>query len=418
MNHEFELSYDNLKIKKYLFCPVCGDRKCTYKYNIGDKIHTKYGDLLVLDRYYTLRNDVVYQKRYKYKCLSDAYIGEINEQKLSLGRSCPVCSNQKVVKGINDIATTHSELVKYFANIDDTYIHTHGTKKLIKTKCPECNNIQNREKTIYDLVRYGFSCEYCSDGISYPEKVMYNLLEQLKIEFVYQLSKKNLKWCNGKLYDFYLPSKECIIEVHGSQHYKENAFNYPNRARTFKEEQQNDKFKELLAIQNGIKHYIIIDCSKSALDFIKDNIINSQLNELISFSDVDWMKVHEFAIKGIVKDVCNDYNIFQNTSMLIDKYKVSLSAILKYLKQGTELSWCNYNSKEAMKNNGARAGKNKRKKVICLNTNEVFESASLVEKQYGISHSRISACCRNKCEYAGFHPMTGEQLKWQYYNEK
>ena len=54
------------------------------------------------------------------------------------------------------------------------------------------------------------------------------------------------------VYDFYIPELEAIIEVHGSQHYGQGFEKVGGR--TLEEEQINDRLKEDLAKQNGIKH--------------------------------------------------------------------------------------------------------------------------------------------------------------------
>lgn len=57
------------------------------------------------------------------------------------------------------------------------------------------------------------------------------------------------------------------------------------------------------------------------------------------------------------------------------------------------------------------------KKVICLNTKEVFESTVEAAKSYGLKFaSGISKACKEGC-YTGKHPETKEKLKWMYYED-
>ena len=51
-----------------------------------------------------------------------------------------------------------------------------------------------------------------------------------------------------------------------------------------------DLYKQNLALINGIENYIIIDCSKSDLDYIKPNILKSKLNEMFDLNNIN---VHE-----------------------------------------------------------------------------------------------------------------------------
>lgn len=58
------------------------------------------------------------------------------------------------------------------------------------------------------------------------------------------------------------------------------------------------------------------------------------------------------------------------------------------------------------------------RKVICLNTLEVFPSMTLAAKYAGLTQpSKISMCCSGKREVAGRHPVTGEFLRWARYSE-
>lgn len=54
------------------------------------------------------------------------------------------------------------------------------------------------------------------------------------------------------------------------------------------------------------------------------------------------------------------------------------------------------------------------KKVICITTNEVFDSAKEGAKKYNIKHpSQINLCCRMKCNYAG-KLKDGTKLIWRF----
>ena len=56
------------------------------------------------------------------------------------------------------------------------------------------------------------------------------------------------------------------------------------------------------------------------------------------------------------------------------------------------------------------------KKVICLNTGEVFDTIKFAREWVG-SKVNIGSCCLGKTKTAGKHPQTGERLKWMYYDE-
>ena len=60
---------------------------------------------------------------------------------------------------------------------------------------------------------------------------------------------------------------------------------------------------------------------------------------------------------------------------------------------------------------------NNSKKVICLTTNEIFDSICIASKKYNLTTGEISACCKHKRRYARRHPITNEPLVWRYYDE-
>jgi len=232
----------------------------------------------------------------------------------------------------NTIALTHPELVRYLTNKEDAHKYSLGSNKLILAKCPECG--YEKEMLINTLFIQGFSCNRCSDHIPYPEKFVLNILEQLNIIYKPQLSKTTFKWCNKFRYDFYIHYIKCIVETHGLQHYENPTGKH---WRSLKETQENDKQKEFLAKQNDIENYVIIDCRKSTMEWIKNSVMNSELPKLLNFkeSDIDWLKCHEYAVKA----TCELWRDGNSILKIANELKISRSTVSRYLKQGIELGW-------------------------------------------------------------------------------
>lgn len=81
--------------------------------------------------------------------------------------------------------------------------------------------------------------------------------------------------------------------------------------------------------------------------------------------------------------------------------------------------WKDENYRQKMKHrNMKNSGSNNKKsrKVICLNDKKIFECISKAQ-QWALNASKISSCCRGERDLAGKHPMTGEPLKWMYYED-
>ena len=365
-----------------------------FKIEIGQTFKDDKRDITIIDRKYRKDKNGHNRKYYKYKCnkcgfdcgkhwnIKDkCYKHEhwILENNLLSGNGCASCcpNSQIIVKGINDIATTHPNLIKYFVNIEDTYTHTYRSGDKVLLKCPNCEYIKTIPVSY--LTNQGIRCPRCSDGISYPEKVMINLLYQLNIDFIKEYSKTNNAWCSKYRYDFYfkLNNEKYIVETNGMQHYKESFERIKSNRKiiTLEEIQENDKKKKELAIKNGInpENYIVINCQYSDLNFIKNNILNSRLNEIFDLKNIDWLKIEQKSEKSLIKEVCNywyKHNDLNNenitTTDLIKIFSIQRSQIIKYLKIGLKLGWCNYNPNEELIKG--------RKKTSCGKKIKVFKN--------------------------------------------
>lgn len=67
---------------------------------------------------------------------------------------------------------------------------------------------------------------------------------------------------------------------------------------------------------------------------------------------------------------------------------------------------------------GPQANKLKNgKKVRCITTGEIFLSIREAEKAYNLYKDAVGRCLRGIIKTAGKHPVTGEKLYWEYYEE-
>jgi hypothetical protein len=233
--------------------------------------------------------------------------------------------------------------------------------------------------------------------MSFGEKYVYELLTQLKCDFIYD---KTTEWSDSKRYDFLIPSMNLIIEVHGIQHYEQSFMKYHNskrNARTIEEEKQNDNYKMNLALSNGIKYYIQLDCKLSDYDYIKSSIIDSKLNELFDLSIVNWDKCFESTFSSNVILCAHLWNDgMKNTKDISDYIGFNITSVIKYLKQATKIGLCDY--KLNYKKNRSRY-----KQVLCIETQKVYEYLSKVEED-GYDYTHVSKCCNGAYETAyGMH---------------
>jgi len=384
-----------IKTDNFTRCKIgnlIGVNTSKYKYKIGETLTNNNSSIVILEQI-----KINFVKGYKYKCLKCNNIDTTYENSLKSGTGCNVCGHRKVLKGYNDITTLKPQLIQYFINKEDAFLYSCDSNKKMQFQCPDCGHKKNM--SITNLNRKGFSCPKCGDGVSYPNKIMFNVLEQLNVD--YEIEKR-FNWSNNRIYDFYLSSFKCIIEIHGIQHYEDSFNKINNRARNLIQEQDNDKYKEKLAKDNIIKSYIIINAKKSNLEWIKDNILNSKLNELFDLLNIDWDKCEKYAQTNLIKITCDLWNTrTKDTKIIANLLKINRSTVIRYLKKGASLSWCNYDRIYCKRLIS--------KPIICLENNYEFTTARDAEKLskelfgFSISRSSIQKSCINKTSIKGLN---------------
>jgi len=316
-------------IKKFIGCSLLKQM-----YNIGDVIESRHtGHKFTIINYEIQTNDDRTQIVYTCKC---EHCGSIFQRPQTyLKNGCMFCH-----KNDTNIPNTAPWMIPYFqGGYDEAKLYQRYSQDEIIPKCPICGKIQDKPIKIADLYKHGLITCDCSTTIPFTEQLVMSILDQLNISYIHQASCKSLGFDDSfKKYDFYLPDHSIIIETHGAQHYNDISC-----WRKYKDQSKNDTYKKKIAISHGIKHYIIIDCRKSNLKWIKKSILNSDLPLLLNFNenDVDWNKCNEYKLTGNVKEICEDYkNNYLTLDELVKKYNLSRSTISIYLTRGAKEGWC------------------------------------------------------------------------------
>ena len=260
-----------------------------FYYNVGDILHCNT-DIQITDRQY-VRKAERNRKFYTYKCLKCGQINQTFEQNLKLLKGCPYCAGRKIKPGVNDIATVAPWMIGYFpGGIKEAQKYTTGSIAEIIPVCPICGHSVNKKMPINRLfTQHSCGCS-CDTILSFGERVIYNLLKELNISFIHEATASNVfPWAKRYRYDFYIPSKNMILENHGAQHYVEHGFGESMDGKTLEEEQENDRKKQALALANGIDKYIVIDCRKSTLKWLLNSIRETDLESIFDFNidDID-----------------------------------------------------------------------------------------------------------------------------------
>lgn len=267
----------------------------------------------------------------------------------------------------------------------DVYKVTKGSNKKVHWKCQYGHTWI---KTVNAQVRNN-QCKFCNDGFSTPEKIVYLVLKDSKVNFIYE---KSFEWSNRKRYDFFLPDHNTIIEVHGMQHYEDKGFKNLG-GKSLQDEVENDKYKILLAQENGIHNYIVIDARYTDFEFIKENLIKSKLSKIINLS-TDWEKIKASSRESVYIQVCNlwisginDLRTISETTKL-PEWKIS-----RYLRRSKKEKLTNYDV--YMKGKQPIVQLSLDGKYI--NTHTSFNSTGKIKR------NSVVACADNKAKsHAGF----------------
>ena len=450
---------------------------CTkeFRVEVGQIFKDNKRNLIIINREYRKTKSNPNQKWYKYHCNKCGNEDWIIEGSLLKNYNCNACCTppRKAVLGINTIWDKARWMCDLGVSEEDAKKYTYGSGKKITVKCPDCG----REKKIEISNIYtskSISCS-CGGSVSYPEKIIMCLLDQIKINYRREYC---ITYDTSKRYDFYfeLNGKKYVIEAHGGQHYDKGFSTIGGR--TLQEEQENDRLKKELALNNGIDYYIELDCRESNLEWIRNSVINSELNKIFNLEKVDWLKCEEFALSNRVKEVCDYWHLHNEinneeltTNDLAKIFNTTKTTVCSYLNKGRKLGWCEYvtiqltakrnidlvktmlyngeynmenlrkevgvsretirdylkkilseEEFEKIKKYNLENGLNKKPKykttsVLCVNTGEVFNSITEACEKYNIKSSgNLHSCCKGKRSCCGTHPKTGEKLKWKFYN--
>lgn len=367
------------------------------------KVYDHYGDKFEIVSEYKGCNKPVTIRHNKCGTLFDVVAFRLSTVNGNI--QCPCEYGKRFDKDVNSIYAVDKDFVKLLANEEDAFKYTIRSSAKVDFNCPHCRNII-KNKRIADVYERGLTCRHCSDNIPFAERLMYSLLEMKSDmldnnQFTFD---KTFDWSDRKEYDFYfcINNVPYIVETNGEQHYIERKNSKICSDLSY--QIKNDKYKKDLAISNGIQegNYIQIDCRKSDYMFIKKNIVDSKLFNILELNDFDWDKCFQGTTTSLVVKVAELWNSgIRDVNVLKEKTGLSDSAIYTFLCRGRDIGLCNYENMV-------------KTKVRCINDNIIFNSMVEAGNHYNIKSNNISAVCRKLRKYCGVHPITKEPLMWEY----
>lgn len=275
------------------------------------------------------------------------------------GEGCPYCAGRKVWIGFNDLWTTRPDVAKLLQNPDDGYKYSAGSSKKLNFVCPDCGSIHL--KVICDVCNYRFVCPKCSDGVSYPNKFAREFLAQLNVKNVKY--EWNPDWLKPFFYDNYFEYKgnKYVLEMDGGLGHGKIKFNSKEKD---VEGVIKDVLKDTLAAEHNVC-VIRIDCDYKHYDrfeYIKNNMLHSDLKELFNMSVIDWIACDKKAQSKLVVKVAELYNNGLCISEIKNIFNCSKITIAKWLKQAKNIGLCDYDPREAQKR-GIRFAKTQQYKI-------------------------------------------------------
>lgn len=177
-----------------------------------------------------------------------SYKAQINSKTL-MNSGCPFCSGAKVLKGFNDLLTTHPNYCDewdYTKNIIKPTEVSRGSKKKVWWICQKGHSYNQQIST---KTNQNQGCPICQN--SKGEKEVERILTNLGIKYEKQ---KKYSECKNKRclpFDFYLVDYNILIEYNGSQHY--NVSVSENSIFDFDEIKRRDQIKRKFCKKNNIK---------------------------------------------------------------------------------------------------------------------------------------------------------------------
>lgn len=325
---------------------------------------------------------------------------------------CPCCETlNQADKERYTLVNVRPDIAALLKNPDKANLYSPASMEHEDFICPKCGSVVNT--SVRQACRKGLYCHRCEKTNSYPNRLMFAILQSLNIDFQDEYSPEFIQ---PMKYDFYfiIGQQQVIVEMDGGFHNRENKM----RKLSLEDIRAIDDHKTQMAIANGID-LIRIDCDYKRIDFryqfIKDNILKSRLSQYLSLDTIDFDECNNIAITPEVQLICTEWNSgTHDMGQLRKMFHITQVTLLKYLRAGEDADICTYNHTEYKdminKQNAQRARDASREPILCLNTNEIFSSGRRAKQKYGGDFPGYFA---GRKSYCGKHPITGESLHWK-----
>lgn len=382
-------------------CPKCAGKKKKTLESLAEELKEDNPYVSVIDETYVNAKTPLLCK-----CNICKSVWKASATNLLRGRRCPKCF------GKNKYSLEHfkgklNSINSSIEVISDEYINNR-TK--LKCKCKLCGNIW--EATPSHLLN-GTACPECENfNTSYVEKYIY-------YSFVFAMGEENVvsrdRKAIGRELDIYIPSLKLAIEP-GDWKWHKNKF-------------KSDMDKLKLCEEKGIRLLIIYD---SCVEFFDSDSV-------ISYAEDLGQRKNESILQELILDIFKQYNLskarispswseisqlaykssrrvgteeFKNKLFVVNP---NIEVVGEYTRAQDKIEVrCRKHNviwrstpNNLLGGKGCRLcmsekiSKSRSKKVICVETGEVFASTYDAASSIGVRQSNISACCCGKQKTSG-----------------
>ena len=239
----FEQIPRNHIIKKY-GCPICSKRLRKTTEQFIEKAKQIHGD-----KYdYSLVDYINSKTKVKIICPKHGMFEQNPDDHINGKKGCIICcgkNRRDTEQFIKEAKQIHGD--KY----DYSLVEYKGCRIKVKIICPKHGIF---EQSFTEHVNRKQRCPKCYN--SKGEEKIRKLLQDKKIKFEEQKKFSDLKDKKSLSYDFYIPSKNLLIECNGEQHYKFNKCFHKN-LHEFHRQLHHDWLKRKYAKDNNINLLVI-----------------------------------------------------------------------------------------------------------------------------------------------------------------
>lgn len=169
-------------------------------------------------------------KKVWWRCHKCEFEWEAKINNRSNGRGCPCCSHKKLVRGKNDLATTHPDIAKEWHPTKNGSLMARdvmsGQQRKVWWMCPLGHSY--KATIAHRTSPNGTNCPDCIAGrqTSFREQAFYYYLKQI---FPDAISRFKAGWLGRFELDIYIPSRNLALEYDGAAWHRRSCFSRERR---------------------------------------------------------------------------------------------------------------------------------------------------------------------------------------------